>query len=71
MKFSVKKVYAGIGTIYIYALIGFGAFKSPDMIPELLYPLSLLVLSLFGFKSASVVAEKYIDKKGKNENNSD
>lgn len=67
MKYSVKKIYAGIGTIYIYVLIGFGAFKNPDVIPELLYPLSLLVLSLFGLKSASVVADKYIDKKGKND----
>lgn len=66
MKFSVKKVYAGIGTIFIFMLAGMGGYKNPDMIPELLYPLIFLVSALFGFKSASVVAEKYIER-GKKE----
>jgi len=67
-RFSVKKVYAGIGTIIIFAISSFGAVKIPEMIPQILISLMGFVILLFGIKSSSLLVEKYIEKGGKNGN---
>jgi len=67
-RFSVKKVYAGIGTIIIFAISLYGAVKIPEMIPQILISLMGFVILLFGIKSSSLLIGKYIEKGGKNGN---
>jgi len=67
-RFSVKKVYAGIGTIIIFAISLYGAVKIPEMIPQMLISLMGFVILLFGIKSSSLLIGKYIERGGKNGN---
>lgn len=60
--FSVKKVYAGIGTIIIFTISLYGAVKIPEMIPQILISLMGFVILLFGIKSSSVLIGKYIER---------
>ena len=65
---SVKKVYAGIGTIIIFAISLYGAVKIPEMIPQMLISLMGFVILLFGIKSSTLLIGKYIERGGNNGN---
>jgi len=67
-RISVKKVYAGIGTVIIFTISLYGAVKIPEMIPQILISLMGFVILLFGIKSSSVLIGKYIERGGNNGN---
>ena len=50
MKYSVKKSLGSIGSACIFAISLYGAWKQPEMIPNILWPLMAFVSALFGIK---------------------
>ncbi len=62
MKYSVKKSLGSIGSIVIYAIAMFGAYKQPEQIPNILWPLMAFVSALFGIKKFGNKIDKITDK---------
>ncbi len=50
MKHSLKKSLGTWGTIVIYVISAYGAYKVPTLIPQILGVLSVLVAGLFSIK---------------------
>lgn len=54
-KISVKKTLGAIGFFLIFVIAGIAAWKAPEQIAAILWPLIILVGTLFGIKSFSGV----------------
>jgi hypothetical protein len=62
-RYSVKKVLGGIASLCFLAISLYGAYKNPDMIPDILYPVGLFASALMGMKSLSVLGGMYLSNK--------